>query len=290
MKRIEELLGAKTGEVVAVVPRYVLITNGFGHEITELASHVKNPDKALVVYDHNVPAGLPEESKIFQEILQYARKEKIPFYQAKGIAQKWMLEENMVAPTDIIITGTRHSSIFGSIGALGLGLSHTEMARVLETGEYQTVVPETVTVRVIGKLRRGIGIIDVALHFLDAAGDIKGKAVEFICPDLTAYEREVLCEMATDTGAFTAFAIEEGESDMTLDLSQVGPMLRLPCADLLSQTAAGVDRADILSGQKIHAVQLGGMNGGTLEALRTAAAFNGRKKTFAKGSVFPSVP
>ena len=31
----------------------------------------------------------------------------------------------------------------------------------------------------------------------------------FICPDLTAYEREVLCEMATDTGAFTAFAIEE---------------------------------------------------------------------------------
>ena len=115
MKRIEELLGTKTGEVVAVVPRYVLITNGFGHEITELASHVKNPDKALVVYDHNVPAGLPEESKIFQEILQYARKEKIPFYQAKGIAQKWMLEENMVAPTDIIITGTRHSSIFGSI-------------------------------------------------------------------------------------------------------------------------------------------------------------------------------
>ena len=82
MKRIEELLGAKTGEVVSVVPRYVLITNGFGHEITELASHVKNPDKALVVYDHNLPAGLPEESKIFQEILQYARKEKIPFYQA----------------------------------------------------------------------------------------------------------------------------------------------------------------------------------------------------------------
>ena len=30
MKRIEELLGAKTGEVVSVVPRYVLITNGFG--------------------------------------------------------------------------------------------------------------------------------------------------------------------------------------------------------------------------------------------------------------------
>lgn len=134
MKRIEELLGAKTGEVVSVVPRYVLITNGFGHEITELASHVKNPDKALVVYDHNLPAGLPEESKIFQEILQYARKEKIPFYQAKGIAQKWMLEENMVAPTDIIITGTRHSSIFGSIGALGLGLSHTEMARAWKQG------------------------------------------------------------------------------------------------------------------------------------------------------------
>ena len=183
MKRIEELLGAKTGEVVSVVPRYVLITNGFGHEITELASHVKNPDKALVVYDHNLPAGLPEESKIFQEILQYARKEKIPFYQAKGIAQKWMLEENMVAPTDIIITGTRHSSIFGSIGALGLGLSHTEMARVLETGEYQTVVPETVTVRVIGKLRRGVGIIDVALHFLDAAGAKRYQNVKITLPD-----------------------------------------------------------------------------------------------------------
>ena len=67
MKRIEELLGAKTGEVVSVVPRYVLITNGFGHEITELASHVKNPDKALVVYDHNLPAGLPGNPPVCPE-------------------------------------------------------------------------------------------------------------------------------------------------------------------------------------------------------------------------------
>ena len=56
MKRIEELLGAKTGEVVSVVPRYVLITNGFGHEITELASHVKNPDKALVCLLYTSPS------------------------------------------------------------------------------------------------------------------------------------------------------------------------------------------------------------------------------------------
>lgn len=85
MKRIEELLGAKTGEVVAVVPRYVLITNGFGHEITELASHVKNPDKALVVYDHNVPAGLPEESKIFQESSSMPGKRRFPSIKPKGL-------------------------------------------------------------------------------------------------------------------------------------------------------------------------------------------------------------
>ena len=120
----------------------------------------------MVVYDHNVPAGLPEESKIFQEILQYARKEKIPFYQAKGIAQKWMLEENMVAPTDIIITGTRHSSIFGSIGALGSVSAIRRWPASWKQGSTRPSFRKRVTVRVIGKLRRGVGIIDVASIFL----------------------------------------------------------------------------------------------------------------------------
>jgi 3-isopropylmalate/(R)-2-methylmalate dehydratase large subunit len=278
MKKIEEILGAKAGDVACVEPKYILITNGFGHEITNLVTNVNNPNQSIVVYDHNVPAGRPEESKIFQEILQFARTYGIHFYQAKGIAQKWMMEEKMINPGDVIITGSRHSSVFGSVGALGLGLSYTEMARVIETGQYQVIVPETVGVRVEGSLPEGVGIIDAALYFLKNAGDIKGKSIEFVGSQLTPYEKEVLCEMATDTGAITAFASLDGETNMTLDLASVSPMLRLPCKNLSEQTDAGFGNLSKLERKKINAVQISGMNGGTIESLRkTATLMQGKK-------------
>lgn len=278
MSRIEEITGAKAGEVVSVLPSLLIIDNGFSHEVTQMAGSVKDPEKVIVIYDHNVPAGLPEESKVFQEIYRFAQTHGIEFCQAKGIGRKWLLEENRIGADDIVIGGTRHTAVVGSIGAMGIGLSHTELARIIESGKYNMIVPDTIGVRVTGTLPEGSGIIDAALTFLKDAGDIRGKAVEFIGGSLTRHEKEALCEMATDTGALTAFAVETGNADLELDLTAVKPMLRLPCEELLEQTKAGFGEAGALGGTKIHAGQIGGVNGGDIEDLRNAARMiEGRK-------------
>ena len=271
MSRIEEITGKKAGEAAELHPDLVIIDNGFSHEVTGITAGVKEPDKAIVIYDHNVPAGLPEESKVFQEIYSFSVKNGIAFKQAKGIGLKWLLEEGRIRKGDIIIGGTRHMAAAGSVDAFGVGLSHTEMARILESGVYQIIVPETVGVQVTGTLPEDAGIIDAALTFLENAGEIRGKAVEFIGGNLTQHQKEALCEMATDTGAMTAFCVEDGDVQFTLDLASVKPMLRLPCEELLDQTKAGFAEMASMQEKKIHAGQIGGINGGDIEDLRKAA-------------------
>ena len=177
-----------------------------------------------------------------------------------------------------MVTGSRHSSVLGAVGALGIGVSNTELARVLETGKYHVEVPETLGVQVKGSLGTDCGIVDAALCFLKERNGIQGKAIEFIGGNLTSHEKAVLCHMACGTGAYTAFWTEEGQAGCCLDLDQTVPMLRMPCSDKNSQIKAGFQPASILAGCKIHGGQIGGCNGGTIEDLRKAAAMTEGKK------------
>ena len=276
-RMIEKLLGAAEGEIATVAPDMILITNGFSHGVTEYVNQVLEPEKVLVMYDHNVPSGAPEDAKVFGEILGLSRTYKTRFLQAKGTALQYLMEEE-IKPGQIVITGSRHSSVLGAIGALGIGVSNTELARVMETGRYHVQVPKTLGVQVVGKLPEGCGMIDAALCFLKDHREVQGKAIEFIGGNLTAHERAVLCHMACDTGAYTAFWTEDGTADCTLELGQTVPMLRMPCRDRNSQTKAEISPTAILGNRKIQAGQIGGCNGGTIEDLRIAAGMiDGRK-------------
>ncbi len=276
-RMIEKLLGAAKGEIATVSPDMILITNGFPHGVTEYVTQVAEPEKVLVMYDHNVPSGSPEDARIFGEILGFSRKYDTRFLQAKGTALRYLMEEE-IKPGQIVVTGTRHSSVLGAMGALGIGISNTELSRVLASGKYHVEVPDTVGVQVIGSLAQGCGIIDAALCFLKEQADIQGKAIEFIGGSLTDHEKTVLCHMACDTGAYTAFWTEEGTADCVLDLGQVIPMLRMPCSDRNSQIKAGFQPASALEGRRVHAGQIGGCNGGTMDSLRIAAKMmEGRK-------------
>lgn len=275
---IEQRLGAAAGEAVTVSPDLVLVTNGPSHGVTEFVSGVEDPERALVMYDHNVPSGSPEDARVFGEILGFSKAYKIRFAQAKGIALQYLFDEK-IRPGQIIVTGSRHSSLFGAKGALGIGICNTELARVLETGHYNVVVPDTVGVALTGTLPEGTGMIDGALCFLrQHQEDLRGKAVEFIGGGLDVHERAVLCHMACDTGAYTAVWTEEGEHDVVFDLSGTVPMLRMPCADAQAQTDAPFCPASSLEGTIIQAGQIGGCNGGTFEELRRAARIIRDKK------------
>ena len=272
---IEKLLGAAAGEEVTIIPDLVLVTNGPSYKASELAERVALRDRMLVMYDHNVPSGSPEDARVFGVILRFAKKFELKFKQAKGVALDYVKDE-ILAPGQVMIAGTRHASVMGAKGALGIGISNVELARVIENGKYHAIVPQTVTVKVTGALE-GAGNIDAALTFLAKAGDIAGKVVEF-SGQVDEHLKEVLCYMACDTGAYTALWGDAETADMELDLSEVKPMLRLPVAAAEDQIKAGFAEASILDGVKIEAGQIGGVNGGSIEDLRKAAAMIEGKK------------
>ena len=128
-----------------------------------------------------------------------------------------------------MVGGGSHSAIFGANGALGFNVSPLELARVLETGKYQLIVPHTVIFRVEGKLKDGVSMMDAALTLLKNSKCVPGSIVKFVAPALSSHEKSVLCSMACGTGAVTALCVEEGDTDRVLDLSTVEPMAVLPC-------------------------------------------------------------
>lgn len=276
-RMIEKLLGAAAGDTAIISPDHVLVTNGSSHAVTGYVKRAAAPEKVLVMYDHNVPSGSPEDAKVFGEILRFAKQYGFTFKQAKGIGLKYLADE-IVRPGQIVITGTRHAGIFGAAGAVGFGISSTELARVIENDRYELIVPKTIGVKVTGTLPENTGMIDAALSFLAAHPDLKGKAVEFVGGDLSDHDKQVLCSMACETGAVTAFWTEEGETETVLDLAEVVPMLRMPCSDILHQTRAPFAPASYVEGRTIQAGQIGGVNGGAIEDLRIAAQMIEGKK------------
>ena len=277
---VERILGGPAGSVVTVEPDWIVINDGVSHAAVDEISAVAAPEKVLVIYDHDVPSGSPAAADILRKNLGFAERYGCRYIQAQGVGYQYMLNE-MVKPGQIVLGAGSHGSIFGAAGALGLNLSIPELARVVETGRYSTIVPETVTVCVNGRLREGVSIMDAALAFLKEQKELSGKAVEFVCPTLTDHEKAVLCSMACMTGACTASVAEDGRG-VPLDLSTVNPMLMLPCQGREDQGTAEICMRDQLKGTVLQAGQIGGYTGGTIEELRRAAALI-EGKTLAQG-------
>lgn len=273
---IEKMLGGNAGDAVTVEPDLVLVTNGFSHGAIDYAESIADPNKILVMYDHNVPSGSPEDAKIYGEILRFAQKNGISFKQAKGYSLQYLADE-IVKKGQIVVTGTRHASVLGAKGILGIGLSNTELGRILTTGKYSVVVPETLVVNVIGTLPEGVGMTDAALCFLEKHQELHGKVVEFTGTGVCDHDKAVMCYMAGETGAYAAAWTEAEEPDEVFDLGSVCAMLRMPCETVQDQTRAAFAKADTLEGS-IQAGQIGGCNGGTIEDLRRAAAMIKGKK------------
>lgn len=278
---IERMLGAKAGTAVKVVPDLVILNDGICYTAAEMASSVKSPEKVRVIFDHDVPTGAPEAARVFGIIRKFAKENGLKFIQAKGVGYQYLLDTE-VKPGQIVIQGGSHAAIYGSAGALGISVSGTELARILENDSYSAVVPETVVVAIIGSLNNGVSVMDAAMTFLSENPCVAGKAIEFVAPSLNAHEKAVLCSMACETGAFTAAVTDASRADITLDLSTVVPMVTMPCANREVQKNAVRQPYALVRDTKFHAGQIGGYTGGTIEDLRTAAELI-RGKKLARG-------
>ena len=269
---VERLLGGAAGDIVTVSPDYVVINDGISSAAVDEISSVAVPEKVLVIYDHDVPTGRPEAAEVLKHNLAFAKKYGTQYIQAKGIGYQYMVDE-VVKPGQIIIGGGSHGSIYAAKEALGIDVSIPELARVVETNRYSTVVPETIYVSLNGSLSEGVSVMDAALMLLKSIGDVKRKALEFYCPTLDQHEKEVLMSMACMTGASAAGLTEEKPgAAIDFSLDKVVPMMMLPCESRAAQKTAKIVEKSSVEDMELQAGQIGGYTGGTIEELRKAAA------------------
>ena len=276
---IEKVLGGAAGSVVTIEPDVIVINDGVSHAAIEEITSVAFPERVYVIYDHDVPTGRPEAAEILRKNWLFAQKYGCRYVQAKGIGYLYLLHE-MVKPEQIVVGGGSHAAIFGARRALGINVSIPELARLVETGRFSTIVPETVCVKLEGKLPEDVSAMDAAFAFLRYHREaLQKKAVEIYAPSFTQHEKEVFLSITGSTGAYTA-AISDSEvgNAITFDLSAVVPMVMLPCGERKDQKDALFARKADVAGTVLHAGQIGGYTGGTIEDLRLAASLLKGKK------------
>lgn len=269
---IEELLGGRAGTVVTVEPNYAVINDGVSNAAVDDISTVAYPDRVFVIYDHDVPTGRPEAAAVLRKNLAFAETYHCRYVQAEGIGYQYMVNE-IVKPGQIVAGAGSHGSIFGAVGALGINVSVPELSRIVETGRYSIVVPETVTVSLESELGEGSGAMDAALYFLKHTSDLKRKAVEVYAPSFDLHEKEVFLSMICMTGAYTALIRDDKpeHADYSFDLRDVQPMVMNPVDTREHQGRAEIVPKYSLLGTSFNAGQIGGYTGGTIEDLRKAA-------------------
>ncbi len=260
---------------------------------------VWDPSKCVVTIDHWVPPPTPEVAKMHQAIREFCWAQGIARFHDvgdHGIIHQLVVERGYVHPGELVIGCDSHTNMAGAMGAFAAGIGATETAAVLATGKLWLKVPETIDVRVQGKLAKRTGAKDVILKVIQTTGDDGAayKAVEFHGSTIRAFpmnERFTLSNMTTEMGAkagmipadeateryLEAVGAKEAYRPLDadpgaaylktyeLDVNGMGPQVACP------NNPANVKPVADVAGAKIDMAFLGSCTNARIEDLRAAA-------------------
>jgi len=277
-------------------------------------TEVANPDKTTFVFDHYSPAPTIKAACNHKSMREFCSKMGIRhlFDIGEGVCHQVLAESGMVGPGKIVVETDSHTTTLGALGAFGTGVGATDMAVILITGKLWFKVPRVMKVVLEGDLRDGVMAKDLILHII---GHLKQdaaiyKAVEFAgdaVRKMPQEERMVLCNMAVEMGAKTAYIAPDGvtyeylarygwekgevpvtdedyeyESIVEYDVSEITPRVALPGS---VDNVASIPDEEI----RIDQVFLGTCTGGRLNDIRVAAEILEGKKV-AAGTRFVVIP
>ncbi len=260
---------------------------------------VWDPARCVVTIDHWVPPPTPEVAKMHQAIREFCWAQGIERFHDvgdHGIIHQLVVERGYVHPGELVIGCDSHTNMAGAMGAFAAGIGATETAAVMATGKLWLKVPESLDVRVTGKLATRTGAKDVILKVIQTTGDDGAayKAVEFHGSTIQALprnERFTLSNMTTEMGAkagmvpsdettqkylqvagakaaYKPLDADDGAAYLKtydLDVDGMGPQVACP------SNPANVKPVEEVAGQKIDMAFLGSCTNARIEDLRAAA-------------------
>ncbi|MFR5048485.1 MAG: 3-isopropylmalate dehydratase large subunit [Faecalispora sporosphaeroides] len=261
-------------------------------------------NRAAFVFDHYAPCPTIESARNHAEMRTFAQKNDLTYHFdiSCGVCHQVMPEHGLVYPGMIVVATDSHTTTHGAFGALGTGVGATDMACVLITGELWMRVPQIINIRLEGEPPAGVFAKDVILNVIGAlrADGAVYKGVEFTgsyVDSLGVSERMVLCNMALEMGAKTAyiqpnqqvidyvtaravrpFEVERTDPGFTYAEEHVFELDRLTPQLAFPNSVDNVYALEKGAGVKIDQGLIGTCTGGRVEDIAVAAEIlNGKK-------------
>ena len=258
---------------------------------------VWDPEKIVVVFDHQVPADSIEAANNHIQMRKFVKEQKINnFYDVReGVCHQVLPEKGHIVPGEVVVGTDSHTCTHGALGAFSTGIGSTDMAMVFATGKLWFKVPETIKFDITGKLSDYVYAKDVVLNIIGKIGadGATYKACEFggeTTQEMSVSDRMVLCNMAIEMGGKTGlvepdqktFDYLKGRSSKSYEVMKTDSdaaslkTMEINVNDLEPQVACphhvdNVKPVSEVEGTQIDQVFLGSCTNGRLDDLRTAA-------------------
>ena len=278
--------------------------------------NVWNPDKIWIAEDHFVPSADRISAENITKLTDWAKKFGIKKHFKYGLGQYGIChtlshEEALVLPGEFYVGGDSHTNTTGALGALAIGLGHTDIAYAMMNGRIWLKVPEAMLFKLVGKKPAHIMAKDIILKIISDIGTdgANYKTMEFsgnAVSEMSMEERLTLTNMTTEAGAKNGVIEPDAVTDeylrqrtatsyrpilgddrhyleeYTYEIEKLEPIVAKP----YSPQNAAVARE--LQGIEVNKAYIGSCTGAKLEDLRSAAQILKGKKVKIRTEVLPA--
>ena len=309
---------AEPGEIVQAKIDYAMSHDGTSvlaiRSFREMGSEkVWDPDRVVVPFDHIVPANNETAADLQREVRDWAREQNISnfFDCGTGVCHQVFPEQGFALPGTLLVGADSHSCTYGAFGAFGTGVGATDMAEIYSAGRLWFRVPQTLGVRVEGKLAPFVSAKDIALMVIGDLGadGATYKAIEYAgsaIENLSISGRMTLCNLGVEMGAKAAIVPADEKTEEWLrgrarqaytpiysdpdsyereydyDITGLEPQVAVPFR------VDNVRPVSELAGLEIDQAFIGTCTNGRLEDLEAAARILKGKKVRARTLVIPA--
>ena len=263
----------------------------------KLTDKVWDPEKIVLVFDHNVPANTIGSAEFQQVVREFGKKQNIKnmYIQGEGVCHQVLPEMGHIKPSTVVVGADSHTCTYGAFGAFSTGLGATDLALVYATGQTWIKVPHSLKLNVNGTLGENTYSKDVILNIIKTLGSYGAtyKALEFhgdTIDNMSPDGRMTMTNMAIECGAKNGIMIPNKQTEEYLaargvtDYEITTPdkdaeyekVYDFDVDDLQPQVACphnvdNVEDVDKVSGTTINQAVLGSCTNGRYEDLEQAA-------------------
>ena len=142
-----------------------------------------DPDKVVVVFDHDVPASNRDSAAMHVRGREFARRFGIERVHDvgpdQGISHVVVAENAYALPGTVMACSDSHTCSAGALNCAARGLGAPDLLYALTTGKTWFRVGETVRYDLDGASRPGVSTKDLFLHIAGTYGDHANQNVEF---------------------------------------------------------------------------------------------------------------